>query len=239
MNRDTVIKMFKAYLVPYAVWSVLYLLVFQLIAVLLKAPSVFSLDDARFAHAISNCGLAPLWFLLSLFISEVIVIAIKPALKKKWRYCLLIILAVISIVCSYWYETYRIDKVNLLARNWLMGTLRIAPTTFYVMFGYMSKGFLNKCTSLKKARWIAVAIIVTVQILFCWIWNDSIDVQVFRLGTPWLYFVKGINGSLLVILLAQALHTKWLLSFGKKTKELMILHYPPFYYTRVLGFLLG
>ena len=82
LDNKTVTSLLRAYIIPYVAWSVVYLIGFQIISMVLKLPSVFSLNDNKFVHAISNCGLAPLWFLLALFISEIIVIAIKPYVKK-------------------------------------------------------------------------------------------------------------------------------------------------------------
>lgn len=78
-----------------------------------------------------------------------------------------------------------------------------------------------------------------IQIAICLQWNEEIDVHVFHLANPWLYFVKSLNGTAIIILLAQMIHLKLLVFIGGKTKELMILHYPPFYYTVILRFLLG
>ena len=120
-----------------------------------------------------------------------------------------------------------------------MGTLRIFPTTFFVLLGYLLKEALKKCEGLGITRWAAIALMFGCQIVLCLLWNEGIDVQLFALGNPWVYFIKGINGSVATILLSQAVHAKWILHLGMNTKELMILHYPPFYYTRVLATLLG
>lgn len=237
LDKSVLLKMARIYLLPYAIWSVLYVAAFQLFYTVHYQSSFISLDNHQFCHAISDCGIAPLWFLLALFISEVLVIAIKSLIKAKyWRYCLLIILAGISIVCSYWYNT--IDNINILSQNWIMGTFRIVPTTFYVFLGYLMKDQINRLSQLRK-KWIVIAIATAVQVLLCFVWTDSIDVHIFILGNPWLYFIKGINGSLMIILIAQTVHSKLLIKLGQKTKELMILHYPPFFYTLLLGYLLG
>ena len=81
--------------------------------------------------------------------------------------------------------------------------------------------------------------LVGLQVVMCSFWNESIDVQVFRLGTQWLYFPKAIVGTILVLLFSQMIHLKWIEYIGNRTKELMILHYPPFYWTAVMSFVLG
>ena len=222
-------KMARAYLLPYAIWSVLYLAVFQLDALMGHQPSIISFNNDLFDHAISDCGLAPLWFLLALFVSE--------AIGGGGIMCL-VVLAGISIGCSYWYES--IDEISILSRNWIMGTLRIAPTTFYVLLGYLIKEPIKRGSQPNSAKkWITIAIMAAIQIALCWWWNESIDVQLFSLGNPWLYFIKGVNGSLLIVFIAQAVHSSVLIKLGQKTKELMILHHPPFYYTMILRNLLG
>lgn len=80
-------KMARAYLLPYAVWSVIYLAVFQLDSLLGHQTSLITLNNDLFDHAISDCGLAPLWFLLALFVSEVLVIAIKSLKLKGGGMC--------------------------------------------------------------------------------------------------------------------------------------------------------
>ena len=149
----------------------------------------------------------------------------------------MVILAGISIGCSYWYEST--DEISILARNWIMGTLRIAPTTFYVLLGYLIKEPINRGFQLNSTKWITIVIMAAIQMALCWWWNEGIDVQLFNLGNPWLYFIKGINGSLLIVFIAQTLHLGVLTKLGQKTKELMILHHPPFYYTMILRTLLG
>lgn len=231
-------KMARAYLLPYVVWSVIYLAVFQFDSLMGQKPSIISFNNDLFDHAISDCGLAPLWFLLALFISEVLVIAIKPLLKQKQvGYCVLGVFAGISIGCSYWYES--IGEISILARNWIMGTLRIAPTTFYVLLGYLIKYPIKRGFQLNRTRWITIVVMATIQTALCWRWNEGIDVQVFKLGNPWLYFLKAVNGALLIVLIAQSVHSDVLIKLGRKTKELMILHHPPFYYTMILQTLLG
>lgn len=40
-------------------------------------------------------------------------------------------------------------------------------------------------------------------------------------------------------MISQLMHSKLLIFLWNKTKELMILHYPPFYYTVVLRYIIG
>ena len=125
-------------------------------------------------------------------------------------------------------------------RNYLMGILRIFPTTFFVVIGYGIKDKIKGCENWKLGlRVIILVVLIGLQLAMCVLWNDSIDVQVYRLGNQWLYFPKAIIGSLAALLFSQMIHYKWLLYLGGKTKELVILHYPPFYWTVVLRFVLG
>ena len=83
LSKDTVARMARGYLIPYAVWSVVYIVAFEIIAIIKHEPSIVNIDNYLFAHAISNCGVAPLWFLLALFISELITIALNQSVLQK------------------------------------------------------------------------------------------------------------------------------------------------------------
>ena len=83
LDKQTVRKMALAYLIPYAIWTILYLLMFQTAGMLRGQESIFNFKNNLFAHAISICGVAPLWFLIALFIAEVMTIAIKPLLRNR------------------------------------------------------------------------------------------------------------------------------------------------------------
>ena len=231
--------MARAYLIPYAVWTAIYLLMFQAIGMLRGQESIFNFENGQLAHAISICGLAPLWFLIALFIAEVITIAIKPLLRNRGGYFgILILLSFLAIRTSIWYDS--LGDINLVMQNYLMGFFRIFPTTFFVVIGYGIKDKFKEFENWKLGlRVIILVILIGLQVATCVLWNDNIDVQVYRLGNQWLYFPKAIIGSLAVLLFSQMINYKWLLYLGSKTKELMILHYPPFYWTVVLRFVLG
>ena len=82
LDKLTVKKMTNAYLIPYVVWTVIYLLLFRVSGMVRGKESIFSFNNGLFAHAISICGIAPLWFLLALFIAEILTIWLKPLLKN-------------------------------------------------------------------------------------------------------------------------------------------------------------
>lgn len=82
-NFATIKKMAKAYIIPYIVWTVFFLLAFQFIGTIRGQGTLFNLKNGQFAHAVSICGLAPLWFLLALFISESVVLMLKPLFKVR------------------------------------------------------------------------------------------------------------------------------------------------------------
>lgn len=237
-NLPTVKKMVKAYLIPYVVWTVVFIVLFQFEAVM-KGTSILRFDNALFAHAISPCGLAPLWFLIALFFSEIITLSLKPFLNRTMVFIvLLVFLSMLTLVLSVW--GFLIPNLNLVALNYLVGLCRIFPTTFFVILGYGLKKKLGKCVgwNLKK-RTIVIIILICLQTLLCCIENDNIDIHLFFVGNQLLYFPKAIIGSLIILLFSQGIHSRLLTTIGNKTKEIMILHYPPFYWTLILREILG
>lgn len=81
LNGITFKKMVKNYIIPYLIWTIIYILIFQSISVVEGKKSFIDLNNTQFAHAITLCGIAPLWFLLALFISENVVLLVKNHLK--------------------------------------------------------------------------------------------------------------------------------------------------------------
>ena len=239
LNKAVFLKMAKSYLVPYVIWSIIYIAAFEIIGLIRDGVGILSLDNYLIAHAISLCGLAPLWFLLALFIAEVVVLLIKPLIEDtRWFWVAAALLFVVSVFASFLYS--HITSIDLVAKNYLMGALRIFPTVLFVLLGYHFKEKLLKCA--KWNLWIKIVVLVgavIIQLVLCYFWNEGIDVQLFILGNPILYFVKAVNGSFAVILFSQLIHGSFFTFLGRKTKELMILHYPPFYYTLLLSALLG
>ena len=227
-------KMVRAYLVPYVVWTVIYTAIREA-KVMVGEESVIDLNNWFFAHAISICGVAPLWFLLALFIAESITLMLKPLLQNLFvSVATLILFASASIVSSFYYDS--LSDINLVVRNYLMGFFRIFPTTFFVLFGYVFKQkILKSCEWNSRIR----GIVFCIQLCLCINWNESIDVHVFTLANQWLYFIKSINGCMIILLMSQTIHFTVLMTLGRKTKEIMILHYPPFVWIPVMKFVMG
>ncbi|MBR4781312.1 MAG: acyltransferase family protein [Lachnospiraceae bacterium] len=233
ISNRTVKKMARAYIVPYVIWTIIYLAIFQALALLKGNESIIGLDKKLSVRAISICGLAPLWFLLALFIAELITIVIKPLLKKHWGCLVLIFLGGSTIGASFLYES--LEDIDLITQNYLMGLLRILPTTFFVVFGFIIKDKIvagNTITWQKKI--IMVFILIVLHAFMCIVWDETIDVHLFYLGTSWIYFFKAITGIFIILIVSQLIHSKLLVYLGKNTKELMILHYPPFYWIAAL-----
>jgi len=250
-NKSSLKKMTYSYIVPYVIWTIIYIVIFYLIYLIGDNNTTFGINSYKVYHAVTLCGLAPLWFLLALFVAEIMVLWIKSILDKgnKINYrkvrnyrvirnvAICILIVIVSIICSYFFNKASIN--NLFLKNMLWGTLRIFPTILFVLVGYILKEHIHKLLRLKLFfRLILITCLSGIQIFLCLKWNESIDVQLFQLGNPLLYFVKAINGSLVVLLLSQVIHSKLLVYIGKKTKELMILHYPPFFYTLIISCLL-
>lgn len=130
----------------------------------------------------------------------------------------MILLGVLTIFTSFWYGS--LTDINLVLRNYLMGLFRIFPSTFFVILGYGIKDKLKLCFEWKIwIRIILLTVMVIMQVILCFYWNESIDVQVFRLGTQLIYFPKAIVGALAVLLFSQIIHSQWLVYLGERLKN--------------------
>ena len=250
LDKKRIWKMAYRYLLPYVVWTCIYLTLFRLLhAISPDKGVIFSPHDWQFAHAITICGIAPLWFLLALFIAEALFLVIKEiadriSKDRQQAFWLIICLILISatVISDIWFKHTFIDRENItensnyLLLNTCMGLFRIFPTTCFVIIGYLIKNWIEEVANLRILyKWLILSASIVFQIALCLIWKQSVDVQIYILGNPTVYFVKAINGSITLIIFSQLIHSKIVIALGHKTKEIMILHYPPFYWAQILG----
>ena len=88
-------------------------------------------------------------------------------------------------------------------------------------------------------RIVMIVLMSAIQVLLCYFFNEGIDVQLFQLGNQWLYFIKALNGTAILLMVSGMIHSKLLSHIGRHSKELMILHHPPFFFISSLSLLLS
>lgn len=235
LNKETLIAKSKSLLIPYCEWTIIYSLLFCIICLYKKSWAYF--DSTQQIHAITLCGLSPLWFLFALYISEIIVLAIK-AVKHK----LFVLLGLLfgSMLLSYCYNQHWFTTNNSFLNDTIIGLLRVSQTTFFLFLGYLSKDIINAISQLKGYQRLLIFIpCVVLFAFFCKYYNNKVDLHLFIIENPILYVFKAILGCLIVIIISTFFKTGLFVFLGRKTKQIMILHYPPFYYTYFLASILN
>lgn len=97
-------------------------------------------------------GNETVWFLLTLFVSEVIFYGLfKPRMVHKERTAIVWISMVLLLVSSFYYQVH--SPVGILL-------IRIPEVWGYYLFGFLLAGFLLKYSNMKYMRYIALACIL-------------------------------------------------------------------------------
>lgn len=221
-------KIFIRLIVPYLVWSMVYMFI---------GGSVKSAE--RYIAVFTLRGIAPLWFLAALALCEFIFFIIAKAtlaLNKNRRLIVLGAIAVICLITGYalrflnpYFEDN--DSNTEIIINYLFITFArffISMPTF--IFGYiLSNTSVIYKISKKLGAVVGIALIgiVVAAVSIC---RLSVNTHLFSISNYWIFTVVSLCGSVGTILISYSIEDfAAALSFlGKNSLGLMILHYVPF-----------
>ena len=239
LNSEVFLKLVVRYLVPFIIWSLIYLGVFQWEFNMDGLGPVLDPKNYHYLRFTTLCGFAPLWFLLVLFLSELLFMVLKGRKQHSggyWLAVMAILIALTVITDNQLDYTWDKETTNTVIWVNIMSVCRALPACFFVCVGYLAKKPLVKLAKVHGGYRFALLILLwAIQVILCAVRNDPVDLHLYQLGDPALYFIKALNGSLATIVLCQFIHSKVLAYVGKKSKEIMILHYPPFMFAKTIG----
>lgn len=215
-GKATLKKSIYKVLLPYLLWSSIYLLLTSLST---------KIDIKEWLIAIFTLrGRAPLWFLGSLFICQILFILIESPRK-------ILAIVIISILLSL--TGYYLGIKNNISLSDKYLQISIYRTSSYIIFFYIGwllnkhKDFINKNIEL----YIISFIILCFSTYF--ISPPSVNLHLFNLGSNiFSFFYISITYSITIILFFIFLNNFFrysLLSYiGKYSMGIMIFHYTPF-----------
>lgn len=183
----------------------------------------------------------PLWFLYTLFISEILFFFIWNSLKKKNRENsifawggVLILTAILTEVLYIIFSSYdNISGEGIVYYPSVM-ILRNFPAVFYISAGYLmgctASKFAEKCSVKKAVLIIASLILAAFTVAVKLTVGDSVSIYYFNMGNiASVSMLLGLTGSVSVLLFCTFLskNISVLSNIGKESMHIMVLHYPP------------
>ena len=138
-KKDEVINIFKRLLLPYFIWSLIYI-IFSIIFIINASPDLLpKLLFEKFYSTICLYGISPLWFLSNLFISLVIFYSFLFT-KFQITYTTIshTIFIIITFILSFYINKLFIPypfNTNTLYLYPIVTLSRVVPTLFFIEIG--------------------------------------------------------------------------------------------------------
>lgn len=224
--RDSIKKKARVLMVPYAFFSVIYLLID--LYYVMRGREI-RLADAVL-HTVSFSGLSVLWFLPALFAGEMLFLLIRRHASKAAAalYCGALCLASFCLACLY--ERYCVPRDGLFflwLDDLLKALLRGGLSTGFLAMGYYAMPLWEKADSrgLSRLWYFAAAGAFFLADLGIAYGNGRTDFRCMEFQNPLLYFAGAFSGSMAVVCLCRALPSVRLLRWlGMNSLTVMLTH---------------
>lgn len=222
----------KRILVLYFVWSFIYFL--------LTGISEIDLIIDEFMCVFSFRGRAPIWYLGSLFLCQIVIIFLfkfSKYMKLNFDFCL-IVSSILCIIFTYLGVYFRENilyqyHLECYFLNYLFITfVRLWPTLFFLLYGYLSVKIFD---NLKKFTDVYLSVFIAIFfICLFFLFRNSINIHLAEFGNISIFYFEAILGSTALILWCKLIERirknilKIMTYLGKSTMAIMVFHYYPF-----------
>ena len=211
-------------LIPYYLWSCIYFI--------LSHESLTGSSDIYewIICIITFRGRAPIWFLGTLFWTELIALFMLFKLKdlKRSIGITTIIIAFTAIIASMFYSNASIH--SLLLDYIVVSFFRGFISLFFVLVGYLAAPYILQKRKLWKQGLVTI-VAFSFTVLLYFVFNNKCNFHTFTIKNMPVFLLTGILGSFQILFLASIIasyfKTRILNVIGKNTMGIMCMHYMP------------
>jgi len=192
-------------LIPYVYFSLISVLVYFLLD-----NNVIIFKNELYGVLIGTGGSTALWFLVCLFMTELLYYFLSKLCKFKIQYIGVIL--VLSSIIGY---LISVDRIMIL---WKIDV----SFTSLVLFGIGNivnkTGVLNIINHKNKVRLLSLFILLLLSILFCFSNNLKVDMNNSVYGNYFYFYLAALSGTLVILIISQIIHEQKLLEYiGQNT----------------------
>lgn len=237
----------KKLFVPYVIWSLIYLGAIVIVRGVIpgKMDKLPGILQERTLAFLTGRGIAPIWFLMALFLGRIIYDLIRQLFsleKRKSRILVLLVLGAISLFSSFLFKELSAlfsGEEALVYRYLLITAFRIPLTVFFMVEGECIGRNWAWLQDRKPFGKLAIAFVcavflVAVELLF----HEKFNYHTFEMPSMPLFLLTGSAGTVLILVLCLLISgfkwTKALEPIGRSSFDIMVLHYPPMPFMTVL-----
>lgn len=216
-------KLFKRLMVPYYIWSLVYMA-----AEFLQHGNQNERIQGMLRATIITSGNAPLWFLATLFCTRILFHLLKNRLFLTDKEILIGSLFLSFFASkSYILMTDKGWMDPQLLRFFTIALFRIFPSLFFVSFGYFLSGQLGRKD---KQRDLCIGITsMLILLISVALYFPGVNMHIFKLNDMLYFLLTGITGSVGMLHLCRCMpdNIKPLRELGLDSMDIMALHYDP------------
>ena len=227
--RHTLYRLCAKFLPCYFIWSILYIFFGKV-----TNQPIDIMERIR--AVITTKGIAPLWFIIVLFMCEFFFIISHKYLVKKesFYYYFFILLVLFTLITGSTYKTIS----NILEGKSIMGIS--VPVIILVLFrliacltmlyaGYLLGKMADKIKIKKLTAFICALLFFSLMCFITFKTQNYVNLHLYQIGIPFIFILTSFLGSLAVLLFSYSIqsHAGLLAFIGRNSLGIMVLHYIP------------
>lgn len=227
--KEEIIRLCRKFLPCYFIWSMIYI-------ILLKVTNQPVNIGERVRTTLVLKGIAPLWFLIALFLCELVFLVLHRYFAKKdhYYYLFTLILFVLTILSGYYYEESIDSSGGIFVFGFPVTWSALVLFRSIACLGMLYTGYLlAKAFQKLKIGTITAAIaglaLLGITFILVFITQNYVNLHLFVIGNPIVFILTSICGSTAIILLSYSIQAwgKGFALIGRYSLGIMILHYMP------------
>ncbi len=230
--KDYARKRFRGMMIPYFIFSVIYIGVFYYY--LVRFPKVMTQEFIQdsYLQAFSLYGISVLWFLPTIFLGE---LAFYALMKRLPRWAVVLIVSVFAFlppIAKSGLDAALPDTVTgalLFGRYFLLGILRIPEAVTFLGIGYGVRYLCDVFTRRRGTVRANIEVLLGIGLMLLHaaaaFGNERVDMHFVVQGDPILFHVAACSATFGLLLICKHLPTIWLLDvLGVNSLIVMLTH---------------
>ena len=215
-----IVKTAKKLLIPYFFWSFVYIILFAI-------QNKVSLLERVYA-TITCRGIAPLWFLATLFVTKIFLSEYEKRIenfitsKVKRQILLILICLVLALALKVLVKNIQSPIICYP----IISVARVFLATIFESMGYLiGLNWKSICQYKKAFFMISGLCFFIVQSIT----QNTVNMHTYTFDSLVIFIITGLTGTLFLLETCLMLprNIKVLSEIGKSSMDIMILHYPP------------
>ena len=228
--RELLHKKLKSILIPYLCFSICYSVI-DIISVFLKQITLFDLKTNLVCTG-TFAGSGPLWFLTTLFFSEILFSRLLSLLGDFKAVAIAVFLSIAGVLTWHFFEPVFNASRDDLSRFFLLSfpfeLIRFVICMSFIAIPYILYKLLLKHITDKKAMPLFTGILLMISNIILSQFNSNIDIHNLDYGNVFLFIINAFSGSFGLILICRSLPInkimKPILFWGRNSLTIMATH---------------